>query len=89
MATGTEGEWPGWITGAIGTTAGILGTIGIALINRKPALNAAVDARLRTLIDGYEQRVTDLTQEVISLRNEVVSLRKALDAGRGPTGFGA
>jgi uncharacterized protein involved in exopolysaccharide biosynthesis len=32
-----------------------------------------------TLLDGYERRVGDLTQEVHALREEVKELRKALD----------
>jgi len=45
---------------------------------------------VKTLIDGYERRVLDLTNEVHALReenrqtqNEVIALRKALDAARG------
>jgi hypothetical protein len=45
----------------------------------------AITKRFQTLIDGYEQRVKDLTSEVKLLREEVVALRKALDARRTST----
>ena len=61
-------------------------------------LRAAVNEQVKTLIDGYERRVLDLTNEVHALReenrqtqNEVIALRKALDARRGEergAGFG-
>ena len=42
--------------------------------------NAEVmNKRIQTLMDGYEQRIGDLTNEVHGLREEVKSLRKALD----------
>ena len=40
----------------------------------------AITKRFEALIDGYERRVLDLTNEVHALRGEVVALRKALDA---------
>lgn len=39
----------------------------------------SVTASFRTLIDGYERRIEDLTAEVTSLRVEVKALRQALD----------
>lgn len=39
----------------------------------------ATNQRFQTLMDGYEQRIGDLTAEVHALREEVKSLRKALD----------
>lgn len=39
----------------------------------------AITRRFETLIDGYENRITDLTAEVTALRKEVADLRKALD----------
>lgn len=44
--------------------------------------NDAIDAYLRTLISGYENRVADLTAEVQSLREEVKALRIELDNSR-------
>lgn len=38
-----------------------------------------VTQRLKALIDGYDRRIADLTDEVHRLRDEVKELRKALD----------
>ena len=50
------------------------------------------DAKTRTLIEGYENRISDLLAEVHALRLEVVALRQALDnksrRDELPTGFG-
>jgi len=83
------GDAPNWLItlGASALTA--VGGFVLALVNRGPALQSAVDARLRTLIDGYERRVDDLMLEVHSLREEVVSLRRALAEAHFSTGFGA
>jgi Skp family chaperone for outer membrane proteins len=81
-------ELPNWIVtlgaSALTAAAGFI----LALINRSPALQAAVDARLQTLINAYEARIDDLSTEVHNLREEVVALRKALDAARQGQGFG-
>lgn len=58
-------------------------------IEEEATLSKTVEARLKTLIDGYESRIADLTQEVHQLRDEVISLRKALDEARAASGFGA
>ena len=83
------GDVPNWLVtmGASALTAA--GGFILALVNRGPALQSAVDARLRTLIDGYERRVDDLMLEVHSLREEVVSLRRALAETHFSSGFGA
>jgi hypothetical protein len=39
----------------------------------------SVTASFKALIDGYERRIEDLTEEVVSLRKEVKALRQALD----------
>ena len=39
----------------------------------------SITRHFETLIDGYEKRVKDLTDEVEALRKEVQSLRQALD----------
>jgi len=44
----------------------------------------SVTASFKTLIDGYERRIEDLTAEVVSLRDEVKDLRKALDVRPRP-----
>lgn len=42
-------------------------------------LSEIIEEKLKTLIDGYEKRIADLTREVDTLRAEVIDLRKALD----------
>jgi hypothetical protein len=83
------GELPNWLItlGASALTA--VGGFFLALVNRGPAMQSAVDGRLRTLIDGYERRVDDLTLEVHCLREEVVNLRRALAEAHFSIGFGA
>ena len=51
--------------------------------NRIEADTAATDSmtrRFQALMDGYEGRIKDLTQEVQSLRDEVKTLRSQMDA---------
>ncbi len=83
------GELPNWLItlGASAVTA--VGGFFLALVNRGPAMQSAVDGRLRTLIDGYERRVDDLMLEVHCLRDEDVNLRRALAEAHYPNGFGA
>jgi chromosome segregation ATPase len=45
-------------------------------------MQTAIDARIKNLIDGYEGRVKDLTEEVHALRDEVRNLRVALGTAR-------
>ncbi|MCW2317577.1 hypothetical protein SAMN06265338_101712 [Rhodoblastus acidophilus] len=83
------GEIPSWLVtlGASALTA--VGGFILALLNRGPAMQTALDARLQTLIDGYERRVDDLMLEVHGLREEVVNLRRALAEAHYKNGFGA
>ena len=39
----------------------------------------SITKSFHTMIDGYEQRIADLTAEVTALRDEVRELRQALD----------
>jgi SMC interacting uncharacterized protein involved in chromosome segregation len=51
--------------------------------NRIEADTAATDSmtrRFQALMDGYEGRIKDLTEEVQSLRDEVKTLRSQMDA---------
>jgi hypothetical protein len=90
MATGAEsGDLPGWLVTLGASLLTAVGGFALALVNRGPAMQSAIDGRLRTLIDGYERRVDDLMLEVHSLREEVVNLRKALANAHLSTGFGA
>ena len=52
----------------------------VALSNRGPAMQVALDTKLKVLIDGYDKRVSELTAEVHGLRAEIGSLRSSLDA---------
>ncbi len=82
------GEWPNWLVTLAASALTALGGFVLALVNRGPAMQSAVDGRLRTLIDGYERRVDDLTLEVHSLREEVINLRRALADAHFQSGFG-
>jgi hypothetical protein len=82
------GEWPNWLVTLAASALTALGGFVLALVNRGPAMQSAVDGRLRTLIDGYERRVDDLTLEVHSLREEVINLRRALADAHFQSSFG-
>ena len=89
MTTDLNGvEIPGWLVTLGASAATAVGGFVLALVNRGPALQLAVDGRLRTLIDGYERRVDDLTLEVHCLRDEVVNLRRALAEAHFQNGLG-
>ena len=57
-----------------GIVTGIV-SFAVALSNRGPAMQVAMDARLKTLLEGYDKRVAELTAEVHYLRTEIFSLR--------------
>jgi predicted RNase H-like nuclease (RuvC/YqgF family) len=67
-----------WIGAAV---VGALATIAVAWINRGPALQQAVNARVDGLLKGYEQTVRDLRGEVTRLEAKLsetlVSLERA------------
>ena len=52
------------------------------------AFQDVLDAKIQRLIEGYENRISELTAEVHNLRAEVIALRKALDTRGGAAGFG-
>jgi hypothetical protein len=72
------GEIPNWLVTLGASVLTATGGFILALVNRGPAMQTALDARLQTLIDGYERRVDDLMLEVHGLREEVINLRRAL-----------
>jgi len=76
-------DLPGWLVtlGASALTA-IAGFI-LALVNRGPAMQTAINSAIAALNEGYKQRTDDLMAEVKELRKEVVELRKALDKTTG------
>lgn len=86
MAVPENDIWTTLGAGGIGTALGVIGTIIVALINRQPPMAVLVDARIRTLIEGYEKHVTDLQQEIQKLETKVNALTRALDAARGISG---
>lgn len=51
-----------------------------ARIEAHSAQTDGLTERFKTLMDGYESRITDLTREVASLRDQVQKLRSVLDA---------
>ena len=83
------GEIPGWLVTLGASVLTAVGGFILALVNRGPAMQTALDARLQTLIDGYERRVDDLMLEVHCLREEVVNLRRALVEAHYKSGLGA
>ncbi len=90
MADGIGGgDVPNWAITLCASALTAVGGFVLALVNRGPAMQSAVDGRLRTLIDGYERRVDDLMLEVHCLREEVVNLRRALAEAHLSNGFGA
>jgi uncharacterized protein YlxW (UPF0749 family) len=85
-------EGDAWTTlgaGGIGTALGVFGTIIVALINRQPPMAVLIDARIRTLIEGYEKHVSDLQQEIRKLEAKVDALTRALDEARTDRASGA
>lgn len=71
--------WSTLGAGGFGALIGVMGTIVTALINRQPPMAAMIDARIRTLIEGYEKRINDLQHEIAKLESKVDALTRALD----------
>lgn len=79
----SDGEiWSSLGSGLLGAALGALGTVIVALINRQPPMASLIDARIRTLIEGYEKHVNDLQLEIQKLEAKVDALTKALDEAR-------
>ncbi|ACK51977.1 hypothetical protein Msil_3067 [Methylocella silvestris BL2] len=72
--------WSNVLPGGVGTALGVLGTIIVAVLNRQPSMATIVDARIRTLIEGYEKHVDDLQREIRKLEAKVDTLTRALAA---------
>ncbi len=81
--SGTGPDFPQWIVTLVAAGISFVGGIVAALVNRSPALQRLIDSRLKTLIDGYESRITDLMGELHDLRIEVARLRSELAAATG------
>jgi hypothetical protein len=74
--------------GGFGALIGVAGTILTAMINRQPPMAAMIDARIRTLIEGYERRISDLRHEITKLEGKIDALTRALDEARIHRGLG-
>ncbi|VTZ49241.1 conserved hypothetical protein [Methylocella tundrae] len=88
MADPDAAMWTTIGAGSIGTALGVFGTIIVAMINRQPPMAVLVDARIRTLIEGYEKHVNDLQQEIQKLEAKVNALTKALEEAKASRGIG-
>lgn len=82
MAANEGDIWSNVLSGSVGAALGVIGTAIVALINRQPPLAALIDARIRTLIEGYEKHVNDLQTEIRKLETKVDALTRALDRAR-------
>jgi hypothetical protein len=80
VVTGNIGQLLG--AGSLGAILGSLAIIVAALIKRQSPMAALIDARIRTLIEGYEKRINDLQQEIEKLEGKVDTLTKALAEAR-------
>ena len=82
MAANDSDMWNNLLSGSAGAVLGILGTVIVALINRQPPMAALIDARIRTLIEGYEKHISDLQTEIRKLESKVDALTRALEDAR-------
>ena len=78
MATSDGDIWGSLGSGLLGAALGVVGTVIVALINRQPPMAVLIDARIRTLIEGYEKHVNDLQIENQKLEAKVDALTKRL-----------
>lgn len=88
MTDGSGGLWSTVGAGGFGALIGVAGTILTAMINRQPPMVAMIDARIRTLIEGYERRISDLQREIAKLEGKIDALTRALDEARVHRGLG-
>jgi len=81
--TDSNGDiWSTLGAGGFGAMIGVIGTILTAMINRQPPMAAMIDARIRTLIEGYEKRINDLQYEIVKLEGKIDALTRSQDEGR-------
>jgi peptidoglycan hydrolase CwlO-like protein len=59
-----DATWSTIVAGLCGALLGASATLMSALINRKPALAAIVDARIRVLLETYEKTIGELRGEI-------------------------
>jgi septal ring factor EnvC (AmiA/AmiB activator) len=73
-----DAYWPTVVAGLCGTALGALGTVFAAFINRKPALAAVVDTRIRVLIEAYERTIGELRSEIGKLEAKIDVYEKTI-----------
>ena len=66
-----DGTWTTLIAELCGALIGVCGTVFTAFINRKPALAAVVDTRIRVLIEAYERTIGELRMEIGKLETKI------------------
>ncbi|WOJ88075.1 hypothetical protein RZS28_09410 [Methylocapsa polymorpha] len=88
MTDGSGNFWSTLGAGGFGALIGVIGTILTAMINRQPPMAAMIDARIRTLIEGYERRISDLQHEIAKLEGKIDGLTRALEDARIHRGLG-
>lgn len=66
------------VAGLCGTAFGAAATIMTALINRRPALAAVVDTRIRVLIEAYERTIGELRNEIAKLEAKIDVYEKTI-----------
>ena len=77
------------IAGMSGTVVGVIITAIGHLFQSHASMAQLVDARIRILIEGYENRIVDLQEEIRRLEVKVDALTKTLQDERSRTGLGA
>ena len=78
---------PSWVVTIGASAASAVGAVVLATVNQAPNFQRVLQASTKTLIDGYEARVANLSDEVDTLRAEIISLRKTIFelASRSPS----
>jgi chromosome segregation ATPase len=66
-----DGTWGAITAGLCGALIGASATLMSALVNRKPALAAIVDARIRVLLETYEKTISELRSEIGKLEGKI------------------
>jgi hypothetical protein len=74
----SEFELPAWFSTLAVAAVGAASGFFIALINRGPALESAMNARMESLMEAQDRHIRFLTTEVHSLNAKVEALTAAL-----------
>jgi septal ring factor EnvC (AmiA/AmiB activator) len=73
-----DAYWSTVIAALCGTAIGALATVLSAFINRRPALAAVVDTRIRVLIEAYERTIGELRGEIGRLEAKIDVYEKTI-----------